>query len=105
MGEKQPGRPNNTANGKSLRGWRRVLSVKKKRAREKKFCKEMTNPAWEVSPALLIGVPFYIAGERAQTERSAFEGPAALNQHDGFSLQNLRQLSANEHLCQTKPSG
>lgn len=65
----------------------------------------MTNGAWEVSPALVISVTLHVAGEGAQTERSAFEGPAALKQDEGFSLQNFRRLSANEHRCQTKPSG
>lgn len=65
----------------------------------------MTNGAWEVGLALVITVPFHTAGERAQTERSACEGPAALNQDDGFSLQNLSRSSANQRLCRTKASG
>lgn len=42
---------------------------------KKKLCKEMTNRAWDVGPALVIRVTFHFAGERDETERSAFEGP------------------------------
>lgn len=79
--------------------------MKKERGREKKFCKEMTNRAWEVSPAPVLALTFHTAGEGSQTERSACEGPAALNRDEACSLQNFRRSGANERLCPTEPSG
>lgn len=98
VGEKRPGRPNNTANGKSLRGWRRVLSGKKKK---KKSCvKKMTNRAWEVRPALVIQRYISYCGRTKEAWKVNIWRFGPLTEDNVFSP----KLSANGHLCHVKPS-
>lgn len=85
VGEKRPGRPNNTANGKSLRGWRRVFKWEKKNCVKRwPIVRGRSARLWSSD------VTFHTAVERNKPERSTFEG-SVLWRKTMSSLQNFRR--------------